>query len=169
MDEAEGGTRTPALGSNFLQAVEAAAAGEDIDPAARPPSPDPNFTPTAQHAFAARLEWSMTPTYAGANHEPMVTLRGPPRLSARPGETIQLQGVASDPDGDVLAVRWWRWKAVDTYPGPITFSHPTSLATGVQVPADATAGQTIHLILEVTDDGAPPLTKYQRVVVTVSR
>ena len=37
-----------------------------------------------------------------------------------------------------------------------------------RVPADAMAGQTIHLIIEATDDGAPALTRYQRVVVTVT-
>jgi hypothetical protein len=35
------------------------------------------------------------------------------------------------------------------------------------VPSDAQPGQTIHLILEVTDDGAPALTSYQRVIATV--
>jgi hypothetical protein len=37
----------------------------------------------------------------------------------------------------------------------------------MQVPADATPGQTIQLVLEATDDGRPALTRYQRVVVTV--
>jgi hypothetical protein len=35
------------------------------------------------------------------------------------------------------------------------------------VPRDAQRGQTIHLIYEVTDDGAPALTSYQRVIATV--
>jgi len=48
-------------------------------------------------------------------------------------------------------------------------SNPTSLATSMQVPADATAGQTIHLILEATDNGTPALTRYQRIVVSVTR
>jgi hypothetical protein len=34
-------------------------------------------------------------------------------------------------------------------------------------PSDARPGQTIHLILEATDDGTPALTSYQRVVATV--
>ncbi len=166
----DSGPPAPAFSwEDFLRAVEDAAAGQDTSPAARPPSPDPNFTPAAQHAFAARLKWSVTPTYAGANHEPTVTLRGSTRVAARSGEMIHLQGVASDPDGDALTVKWWRWNAVDTYPGLVTVADPTSLATSMRVPADATPGQTIHLILEVTDNGAPPLTQYQRVVVSVSR
>jgi len=138
-------------------------------PAARPATPDQNFTPPAQNGFAARMQWSVTPKYAAANHEPRVTIRGSTRLSARPGETIHLQGIASDPDKNAVTVKWWQWKAVDTYPGQVTFSNPTSLATSMQIPTDATAGQTIHLILEATDNGSPALTRYQRVVVSVTR
>lgn len=141
---------------------------ERIANAPRPPSPDPDFTPAAQNGFAARLRWSVTPSYAGANHEPRVSLKGSSRISARPGETIRLESVTSDPDGNAVSVKWWRWKAVDTYPGQITLSDPAALATTLQVPNDATAGQTIQLVLEATDDGAPPLTRYQRVVVVVT-
>jgi hypothetical protein len=129
--------------------------------------PDPNFTPAAQNGFAARLLWSVTPTYAGANHEPRVTIRGSSRISARAGETIRLQGVVSDPDANAVAVRWWQWKDVDSYPGQVTLSNPTALATNMRIPADAAAGQTIHLILEATDNGSPALTRYQRVIISV--
>ena len=142
---------------------------ERVAAAPRPPSPDPNFTPAAQNALAARLQWSVTPTYAGANHEPRVSIRGGWRISARPGQTVRLQGNAADPDGDAVQVKWWRWKDVDTYPGRVTLANPTALITSMQVPADATVGQTIHLVLEATDDGTPQLTRYQRVVVSVAR
>ena len=99
----------------------------------RPPTPDPNFTPAAQHGFAARLLWSVTPTYAAANHEPKVSLRGSTRISARPGETIRLEAVVSDPDGDAVAVRWWHWKDVGTYPGQVTVASPTALTRSATV------------------------------------
>ena len=138
-------------------------------PPTRPPSPQPNFTPAAQNDFAARLTWSVTPTYTGANHEPVVAVRGGAQISARPGEVVRLEGAVSDPDGNALAVRWWRWKDVDTYPGNVSLSEPTALTTYLQVPSDATAGQTIQLVIEATDDGRPALTSYQRVVVSVTR
>ena len=137
--------------------------------AGRPPLPDPNFTPAAQHDFTARLRWSVTPTYAGANHEPGVTIRGDSRISARAGETIRLQGVVSDPDENAVTVRWWPWTDVGTYPGRVTLTNPSALATSIRVPSDASAGQTIHLILEATDNGTPPLTRYQRVIISVTR
>ena len=153
---------------DFLRSVERAAAAGDVSPAARPPSPIPNFAPAAQNALATRMKWSVTPTYADANHEPTVTIRASSRISARPGETVRLQGATSDPDGDAVTVKWWRWKDVDTYPGEVRFSNTNSLTTSMQVPANAVAGQMIQLILEATDNGTPPLTRYQRVVVSVT-
>ncbi|MGW0195331.1 hypothetical protein [Nonomuraea sp. NPDC003201] len=35
------------------------------------------------------------------------------------------------------------------------------------MPADARPGSTIHVIVEVKDDGSPALTAYQRIIVTV--
>lgn len=138
-------------------------------PSTRPPSPRPNFTPAAQNDFAARVKWSVTPKYADANHEPVVGVRGSTHLTARPGESVRLEASVADPDGDAVAVRWWRWKDVDSYPGEVRIASPTPLSATFQVPADARSGQTIQLVLEGTDDGAPALTRYRRVVVTVAR
>jgi hypothetical protein len=134
----------------------------------RPPSPDPDFIPAAQNGFAARLLWSVTPTYASANHEPNVSVRGNATRSARPGETLRLEALTSDPDGNAVTVRWRQWREVSTYPGKVSFSNPTALATSMQVPTDAAPGQMIQLVLEATDNGTPALTRYQRVVVTVT-
>lgn len=136
-------------------------------PSTRPPSPSPNFTPAAQNDFAARMTWSVTPTYARANHEPRVKILGSAHIVARPGETVRLEAAASDPDGNTVSVRWWRWKDVDAYPGEVSLSDPTALATHLQVPTDATPGQTMQLVLEATDNGTPALTRYQRVTVSV--
>jgi hypothetical protein len=135
----------------------------------RPPSPNPNFVPAAQNDFAARMKWTVTPTFGGANHEPVVSLRGPSQITARAGEPVRIEVVTSDPDGDAVRVRWWRWKDVDSYPGQVTIASPGSLATSVVVPNDASAGQTIQLVLEATDDGTPALTRYQRVTISVVR
>ncbi|HEY3389561.1 MAG TPA: DUF1593 domain-containing protein, partial [Prolixibacteraceae bacterium] len=44
----------------------------------------PDFFPAAQNDFAARLKWSVTPTYAGANHAPVVVIEGPLNVLASP-------------------------------------------------------------------------------------
>jgi len=126
----------------------------------------PDFFLAAQHDFAARLKWSVTPKYSDANHAPVAEIEGPLNVLASPGETIRLNGKVSDPDGNKMAIKWWQFQ-VGTYPGEITLSNANAPQVKVTVPKDAVSGQTIHVILEVTDDGSPSLTAYQRVVITV--
>ncbi len=126
----------------------------------------PDFFPVAQNSFAARLRWSVTPLYEDANHGPVVKINGPLNVNAHPGEKVRIKGIVSDPDGDTVSVRWWQFR-VGTWPGQIKFSDPSSVSTEVAVPADALAGQTIHVILEATDNGSPVLNRYQRIIITV--
>jgi hypothetical protein len=126
----------------------------------------PNFFPQAQRDFAARLKWSVTPKYAGANHEPVVKIEGPLKVLAAAGEKIRLNGAVSDPDSNAITVKWWQFR-VGSYPKEVQISSPGSVQTQVIIPKDAVGGQTIHLILEATDNGMPALTRYQRVVITV--
>jgi hypothetical protein len=125
------------------------------------------FLAAAQNDFAARVQWSVTPKFSDANHPPVVTIRGPLAISAAPGSTVQLHGEVSDPDHNTVRSTWWQYNDAGTYPGDINFSDPAALTTTFSVPHDAKPGQTINAILEATDDGTPPLTRYQRVVVTV--
>jgi hypothetical protein len=126
----------------------------------------PNFFPAAQQDFAARMKWSVTQKYSDANHEPIVKIEGPQHVMASPGEMIRLNGKVSDPDTDKLAIKWWQFK-VGTFSGDVNITYGNAAQCRVTIPQDAKAGQTIHLILEVTDAGLPALTRYQRVLVTV--
>lgn len=126
----------------------------------------PDFFPAAQHDFAARMKWSVTPKFADANHEPIVKVEGPLHVMAAPGETIRINSNVSDPDKNKLSLKWWQFK-VGTYPRDVTIFNATSASCRVAIPSDAAGGQTIHVILETTDDGTPALTRYQRVIVTV--
>jgi hypothetical protein len=82
---------------------------------------------------------------------------------------VNLEVAPSDPDGNKVALRWWRWDDADSYAGAINLERASGTTTRFKVPMDATAGQTIHIIAEATDDGEPALTRYERFVVTVSR
>ncbi|MFN9372239.1 MAG: hypothetical protein ACK6D3_10200 [Planctomycetaceae bacterium] len=84
------------------------------------------------------------------------------------GERLQLDARPShDPDGDRLSFEWWH------YPEAGTCDVRHVQLSGSRTPqAEFTAPavqqvETIHLILIVTDAGEPPLTRYQRVVITV--
>ena len=125
------------------------------------------FFAAAQQDFAARLKWSVTPTFKGANHEPVVKVDGPLAVSGRAGQTIRLRGTVTDPDRDTVNVNWWAYQDASTYPGEVAIPNATSRETTLQIPSDAQPGQTIHVILEATDNGTPSLTRYQRVIVTV--
>ncbi len=129
-------------------------------------SPYPNFFPHAQQDFATRLKWSVTPKYTEANHEPVVKVEMPLNLMASPGQKIRLHGLASDPDGNNLTVKWWHFP-VGTYPGKVEIGNANSSLAELTIPKDAVGGQTIHLIFEATDDGIPSLARYQRVIVTI--
>jgi len=126
----------------------------------------PDFFPAAQNDFAARLKWSVTPKYADANHEPVVTIEGPQNVFASPGQTIRLNGNVSDPDGNKVAIKWWQFM-VGTYPNAVEISDANTQRAKVTIPKDAVAGQTIHIILEATDNGSPSLTRYQRIIIAV--
>jgi hypothetical protein len=121
----------------------------------------------AQNDFAARLQWSVTSKFSGANHPPVVRIKGPLAISAIPGAAVQLEGEVSDPDRNSVKAMWWQYNDAGTYPGDITFADPAAVSTAFRVPEDAGSGQTIDVILEGTDNGTPPLTRYQRVVITI--
>jgi hypothetical protein len=127
----------------------------------------PDFSGVIQNDFLARLEWSATPEYKNANHPPQVSIDGPLDITARPGEEVRLAGKVSDPDGNPVTIKWWEFQVVDSYEGEVTIASPTSASTTVVVPANAAPGQTIHLILEASDNAPLPLTRYQRVIITV--
>ncbi|WP_022928163.1 DUF1593 domain-containing protein [Patulibacter americanus] len=123
-----------------------------------------------QHDFAARLRWTVTPDRRSANHEPAARVLGRRDVRVRPGQRVVLAGLATDPDRQRVTSSWWHYPEAGTYPGRVDLraAGPAALpVTTFTVPRDATAGQTIHLILEVRDTGTPSMTSYQRVVATV--
>ncbi|MBO0948619.1 DUF1593 domain-containing protein [Fibrella forsythiae] len=129
--------------------------------------PQTRWIPVLQNDFAARADWCVKP-YKEANHAPAVTLNHPHDLRAKPGQQVTLSGSATDPDKDKLAYRWWQYEEAGTYKENVTINQADQAKALVNVPGNALAGQTIHLILEVTDQGTPALTRYQRVIVTVA-
>ena len=119
-----------------------------------------------QNDFAARAEWCVK-DYGNANHPPVVRLNHPNNLNARIGGVVKLSGTAADPDGDRLDYYWWQYVEPGTSGNNVTIENTNSKEASFIVPSDAAPGDTIHIILEVTDTGSPPITRFQRVVVTI--
>lgn len=126
-----------------------------------------------QNDFAARMDWTIKP-HAEANHPPIAKLDHPNRLNAKSGERVRLSAKgSSDPDGHALSYEWFYYGEPGTLVlstsrsgAPLTIENHDKIEASFTAPRVAKP-ETMHIILAVTDRGAPPLTRYQRVVVTV--
>lgn len=121
----------------------------------------------AQNDFAARMQWTLTPEYREGNHAPLVNVLSGKTVTARAGSNVKLSAEVSDPDEDQVTVSWWQYLEEGTYPGTVEIiDKGTNFAT-VKVPRDANSGQTISVIVQATDDGDFPLTRYGRVFIQI--
>ena len=121
-----------------------------------------------QNDWAAKADWCVK-SVEEANHPPVVTLDHALNLVGKAGEQVSLDASkTTDSDGDALSFDWWHYPDSGTYSGSIDIQDANTSDATLMLPTDGKAGQTIHLICEVTDHGAPPLTRYQRMIVTFS-
>jgi len=137
--------------------------------------PDPRasvwrWRPAFQRDFQARLDWCVL-DIVSANHPPEVEVDGnsvhrPVIRSSAAGQTVTVSARASDRDGNSLSYRWWIYNDAGTYGRVVTLANENAATISVEIPAAAT-GKSLHVILEVADDGTPPLTALARVVVQV--
>jgi Protein of unknown function (DUF1593) len=139
-----------------------------------------------QNDFAARMDWTIK-DYAHANHAPQLVVNGatgtaPVDLSADEKQTITLDAAGSkDPDGRPLHYRWWVYEEAGltgTHGADVTITNAESPQAKVMLNSPCRAawipglipcrGEGVaHIILEVSDEGAPQLTSYRRIVLHV--
>ena len=122
-----------------------------------------------QNDFAARMRWT-TEEYSDCNHPAVPMLAHSNRLTVKSGEQFYLSGGGStDPDGDSMSYLWFQYPEAGTYKGIVSFRPYASNLYRIPVTAPPVkSNQTIHFILKVTDKGSPALTRYKRVIVTVT-
>jgi hypothetical protein len=122
--------------------------------------------------FAARMDWSITSAYSDANHHPVAIVNGDItrqvlEVSVDPGTSVTLSADgSSDPDKDSLTCSWSFYKEPSTWTDSVSIEGASSTTAKVSVPAGA-GGKTIHIILELQDDGTPNLYAYRRVILNV--
>lgn len=128
-----------------------------------------------QNDFAARMDWTVK-SYKEANHPPVAKLGCASRIDASVGDTIRFSAAGSaDPDGNALSYNWFYYPEAGSFVvtssrmGCVIAIHDHTQANAwMVVPRGGRLG-TIHIILAVTDHGTPALTRYQRVVINVTK
>jgi hypothetical protein len=69
-----------------------------------------------------------------------------------------------DPDGHELSYWWFVYREAGTFEEDVSLEGNVSDELRVLVPEEA-VGKTVHIVLAVTDQGDPPLSRYRRVVI----
>lgn len=134
------------------------------------------WIPAFQNDFAARADWCVR-SYKEANHQPVVRVKikggkadseEPLNLTVKAGEELKLNAARSkDPDKDALNIRFWQYAEAGTCRETLSIEPKNGGKKAlVTVPANLKAGETLHIICEVSDNGEPVLTRYQRIVLT---
>jgi hypothetical protein len=121
-----------------------------------------------QNDFAARMDWTVKP-FKDANHPPKAVSKNGNAIKAKSGEKVTLSAEDSqDPDGNALSYEWIYYPEPGSYnvKEPLGIVDAKAATTSFPAPK-VTQPETIHVILAVTDNGKPALTRYQRVIVTV--
>jgi hypothetical protein len=121
-----------------------------------------------QHDFAARMDWTIK-SFKEANHPPEAIVAHGNAIQVKSGQPVHLSGEgSSDPDGNALTYEWIYYPEAGSYANkdPLGIKETRLVKTTFTAPK-VTQPETIHVILAVTDDGVPKLTRYQRVIVTV--
>ena len=123
------------------------------------------FYPDEMADFKARMQWA---DEGKGNRNPVVVVNGhrgpsPLVIHAKAGETVRLDAMKTyDPDGDSMMKNWWQQPEIGTAKLDIQGSDVAE----VSIPAGA-AGQTLHVVCEVSDQGPFLLKGYQRVIIVV--
>jgi hypothetical protein len=121
-----------------------------------------------QNDFAARIAWC-TKAYRGANHPPVPKLNHADALTVKSGEKFHLDARPSnDPDGDSLSFYWFEYAEAGSYHERIPFDGAENLSRVTLVAPKVNKSETVHFILRLTDKGSPALSRYKRVIVTIT-
>lgn len=120
------------------------------------------------------MNWAIK-SYEEANHPLVPKLGHPAELTARPGERVELSAEGSfDPDGDSFSYHWFYYGEAGTFVtatersgDPVPIQNVDKQQAWFTVPTSYFRTGTMHIILAVTDNGTPALTRYRSVIVNV--
>jgi len=120
----------------------------------------------ANSDFEARMDWCVK-NFEDANHPPIVQINQKEDIEVKSGNTVSIDaGKTKDPDGDELKFKWWQYKDAGSYNGMVDIKNANSDKISFIAP-NVSKPETIHIILEVSDNGSPMLKGYQRIIVEI--
>jgi Protein of unknown function (DUF1593) len=140
-----------------------------------------------QNDFAARMDWTVK-DFEHANHPPRIAIAGFVsgniiRTPLKEGQAVSFDASASsDPDGNRLSFKWFGCGEAGAREGVSLSDIALSRTNKPSVTITATlrcrkawidgiipckGNGTAHIVLAVTDNGKPALTRYQRIILTV--
>lgn len=118
-----------------------------------------------QNDFLARLRWTEVSEFEKAVHAPVVRLATPSVSEAKAGARVTMSAKGTyDPNGLPLKYHWFYYKEAGNYAGTIWIDDCDKEEASLVVPDRAC---TLHVVLEVTNEGTPEVTRYARVILNV--
>jgi hypothetical protein len=88
------------------------------------------------------------------------------KLTAKSGAAVELSAEgSSDPDGNAFQTTWSVYPEAGTFRGEVALSATESKSTRLVVPK-VEKPETIHVVLQLEDNGEPGLVAYRRAVIT---
>lgn len=123
----------------------------------------------ANRDFEARLDWCVAERYEDANHAPLIGFEGEVDRTVAAGSTVTFDASASrDPDDDEISYRWWYYREASSRQTRVRLKGiPDTEPTYAFPVPEVESGTTLHVILEVCDNGSPQLKSYQRFILRV--
>ena len=89
-------------------------------------------------------------------------------LTAKSGESVDLSAEgSSDPDGNAFQTTWVFYPEAGSFRGEATLAVTEGKSTRLLIPK-VQKRETIHVILQLEDNGEPGLVAYRRAVITAS-
>ena len=119
-----------------------------------------------QADFITRLNWTIKP-YSRTNHPPQVDVEGDIQRIVAPGDPLSFDASGTtDRDHNNLSFYWEYDRDASTWQGRVPLEGNCQRVCKMIAP-EVEKKEMIHILLTVTDDGEPPLSRYKRITIIV--
>ena len=118
-----------------------------------------------QNDFAARMQWTTTNDKSKVNYAPTVKIYNS-HIFATVGDKVALKAEVFDTQKGDITKNWYQY--VEAGNSKIALNLNSDGDSAYFIAPAVSVKTDFHVILEATNDGAPPLTRYGRFIITVN-